>query len=199
MPTVAIDFPCRGSISVQSNNSEGMDALMRYVLERGHRRVAYIHGEAALVTDDRISSYRRQLQAFGIPFRPEYLVESAYHNPAAARQATQRLLDLPEPPTCILMPDDYASLGGMEAIRERGLAVPGDISVAGYDGVPLLQLCSPCLTTYRQNVEGIGSEAGRRLLELIKHPDAPAPETITIPGGIIPGGSVLDLNAKASH
>ena len=90
-----------------------MDALMRYVLEAGHRRIAYIHGEDAKVTDARVNAYRQLLTEYGIPFRPEYLVESAYHDPAASRTVTRQLLALPLPPTCILFPDDYASLGGL--------------------------------------------------------------------------------------
>lgn len=95
MPTVAIDFPCHGSLCIQSNNTEGMDALMQYVLKRGHRKIAYVHGERVLVTEDRINSYKRQLNAYGIPFCPEYLVQSSYHNPAAARSAIMQLLSLP--------------------------------------------------------------------------------------------------------
>lgn len=92
------------------------------------------------------------------------------------------------------MSDDYASLGGLDALREKGLRIPEDISIVGYDGVRLLQLCTPSLTTYRQNVESIGREAGRRLLELINRPEEPVPETITIAGEIICGDTVLDLN-----
>ena len=74
--------------------------------------------------------------------------------------------------------------------------MPEDISIAGYDGVRLLQLCSPGLTTYRQNVEGIGLEAAQRLVHLIEYPDDPYPEIITIPGELLLGHTVHPITAE---
>ena len=126
----------------------------------------------------------------GIEVPEEYLVQSIYHNPAAARAATEQLLALPERPTCIIMSDDYAALGGMEAIRAHGLRIPEDISVAGYDGVPLLQMCRPKLTTVAQDTAAIGAAAARKLVHLIEQPRTTFQETVSIPCRLIPGETV---------
>ena len=115
------------------------------------------------------------------------------HDPAAAREATACLLASPVRPTCILMPDDYAALGGMDAIRARGLKIPEDISIAGFDGVELLQMCQPKLTTVAQDTARIGQEAARKLVHLIEQPRTTLPEIISIPCRLIEGETVASL------
>ena len=88
------------------------------------------------------------------------------------------------------MSDDYAALGGMEAIRAHGLRIPEDISVAGYDGVPLLQMCRPRLTTVAQDTAAIGEAAARKLVHLIEQPRTTFQETISVPSRLIPGETV---------
>lgn len=73
------------------------------------------------------------------------------------------------------MPDDYSALGGMDAIRATGLRVPEDISITGYDGVAMIQMCQPQLTTVEQDVFKIGREAARKLVHLIEQPAHDAP------------------------
>ena len=97
------------------------------------------------------------------------------------------MLELPDPPTCILMPDDYAALGGVDAIREKGLRIPEDVSIVGYDGVPLLQRMHPVLTTIRQDTETIGTTAAQALIELVERPEVTFPEIVTVPCGYLPG------------
>ena len=91
------------------------------------------------------------------------------------------------------MPDDYAALGGMDAIRARGLKIPEDISIAGFDGVELLQMCQPKLTTVAQDTARIGQEAARKLVHLIEQPRTTLPEIISIPGRLIEGETVASL------
>ena len=100
------------------------------------------------------------------------------------------MLALAERPTCIIMADDYSALGGLEAIRDAGLRVPQDISVAGYDGVEILQMCSPQLTTVRQDTLRIGQAAARKLVHLIEQPHTTFQEIISIPSQLIPGETV---------
>ncbi len=155
--------------------------LTEYVIGKGHRRIAYLHGESTSVTDVRLTSFLHTMHQAGLEVPDEYVAEIAYHNPTTARRATRQLLALPERPTCILASDDYAALGSMEAIREAGLRIPEDISVAGYDGVPLLQLCRPRLTTIVQDTGTIGSTAARKLIHLIDQPRTTFQEVMTVP------------------
>ena len=195
LPIVTIDHVFHDHSCVESDNRAGMAELTQYILSRGHRRIACIEGSAASVTSVRLTSFLRTMREAGIDVPEEYLVQSVYHNPAAARQATERLLALDNRPTCIIMPDDYAALGGMESIRAAGLRIPEDVSVAGYDGVPLLQMCRPRLTTVRQDTDAIGTAAARKLAHLIEQPRTTFQETIFIPCQLISGETVGSLPA----
>ena len=190
LPVVTVDHVFHDHSCVESENRQGMTQLTRHILSLGHRRVAYIQGNHASVTAVRLTSFLRTMQEAGVEVPEECLVQSIYHNPAAARAATEQLLALPERPTCIIMSDDYAALGGMEAIRAHGLRIPQDISVAGYDGVPLLQMCQPRLTTVAQDTAAIGAAAARKLVHLIEQPRTTFQETISIPCRLIPGETV---------
>lgn len=98
-----------------------------------------------------------------------------------------------DPPTCILYPDDYAAMGGINEIRERGLRIPEDISVAGYDGINIAQVLEPKLTTLCQDTAAIGKIAAERLIELIEHPKTTVIEKYTVDGTLFKGASVKTL------
>ena len=106
------DRPCiDGRIAVVSNNIQGMEDLVTYVLQRGHRKIAYIHGEDSSVTRSRLGSFYRTLQKKHIDVPDEYMPVIPYRDAEAAAMATSELLDLKDPPTCILYPDDFSALG----------------------------------------------------------------------------------------
>ena len=197
LPVVTIDHVFHDHTCVQSQNRQGMEELTRYVIARGHRRIAYVTGEESSVTDVRTVSFLRAMNEAGLDVPPGYLVPAAYHNPAVTREATLRLLKQGPRPTCILMPDDYAALGGMEAVRACGLRIPEDVSVAGFDGVKLLQMCAPALTTVEQDTQRIGSEAARQLVHLIEHPRTTYHELITIPCRLLEGATVARPSTAA--
>ena len=106
---------------------------------------------------------------------------------------TQELLELKDPPTCILFPDDRASFGGLNAIREAGLKIPEDISVAGYDGSLIGQQMDPKLTTYRQDTEAIGKSAAEELIHLIEQPKTTVIQQVVIEGHVIEGETVKEM------
>lgn len=193
LPVVTIDHVFHSRSCIESENRQGMSALTQHILSKGHTRVAYIFGEDASVTNVRMTSFLREMHKAGHEIPEDYLVRAQYHNPASAREATKKLLALSTRPTCIIMPDDYAALGGMEAIREAGLRIPEDISVAGYDGVELLQLCRPKLTTVRQDTAKIGQAAARKLVHLIEQPRTTFEEIISIPCFFVPGETVAPV------
>lgn len=190
LPVVTIDHMFHNRSCVESENRQGMTQLTQYILSKGHKRIAYICGEDNAVTNIRRTSFLRTMQDAGLCVPPQYLVHSRYHHPAAAREATEQMLALSERPTCIIMADDYAALGGLEAIRGAGLRVPQDISVAGYDGVAILQMCRPQLTTVHQDTLRIGQAAARKLVHLIEQPHTTFQEIISIPCRLIPGETV---------
>lgn len=190
LPVVTIDHMFHNRTCVQSENRQGMAELTRYVIGKGHKRIAFVYGLEATVSGVRLTSFMREMSAAGLSVPEEYLISIPYHNPTMAREAVTRLLALPQRPTCILMPDDYSALGGLEAISSAGLRVPQDISVAGYDGVPILQMCLPKLTTVEQDTARIGAQAARQLVHLIERPRTTYPEIIPIPCRLLPGDTV---------
>ena len=123
----------------------------------------------------------------------EYVKEAAYRDSEATEAFTNELLDLQEPPTCILYPDDFAALGGINAIRERGLKIPEDISIAGYDGITIARVLEPKLTTIRQDTKTIGKRAAEELINLIERPKITLIEKIVVEGELLRGSSVKKI------
>ena len=193
LPVVTIDHIFNNRTCILSDNVSGIRDLVRYVYSQGHRRIAYVHGLRSAVTESRVTGFYRTVRELSLNIPQEYVVECAYHNPASASAAVTKLLHLPVLPTCILMSDDYAALGGIEAIRSAGLKIPQDISIAGYDGIQLMQLTQPKLTTIAQNTRRIGVEAATRLIERIEHPQTAGSGIIVVEGRLLPGETVRNV------
>ena len=193
IPVVTIDHVFDGNIAVVSNNGQGMEDLVTYIYNQGHRRIAYIHGDNTSVTRIRLTSFYRTLQRIGVETPDDYIKESPYRDADSAAKATRELLDLPNPPTCILYPDDYAAIGGINEIRERGFRIPEDISIAGYDGITIAKILEPKLTTLCQDTVAIGRIAAEKLIDLIENPKTTMIDKFTVDGTLFKGASVKQL------
>jgi LacI family transcriptional regulator len=190
IPTITIDYVYNKCTSVLSDNLDGMKQIAEYVYSQGHRRIAIIHGENTSVTQKRLASFRNTCKKIGLELDESLIKEARYHDPKLSALATKELLDLDKKPTCILYPDDFSFIGGKNVIEERGLKIPDDISVVGYDGVLLSQILRPQLTTYKQDSEEIGKIAAQKLIEQIEEPTLYIPEIITVTGKLLRGGTV---------
>lgn len=193
LPVVTIDHVFDNRISVVSDNIGGMHDLIKYVHSLGHERIGYIYGDDTAVTRNRVASYYNTLKELGITADDSLLCASAYRNPKLAAKYTEQLLAQRNRPTCILYPDDYSAIGGLNAIEKAGLSVPNDISVAGYDGLYVSQIIHPKLTTYQQNSEEIGRIAAKSLIRLIRDPKSTLIDKILVPGKVLEGASVRDI------
>jgi LacI family transcriptional regulator/LacI family purine nucleotide synthesis repressor len=130
VPVVTIDHIFDNRIAVVSDNVGGMRQLVNYVYEKGHRKIAYIYGENISITQNRVTSFYKSAKDLGLDIPEEYVRQATYRNTRDSYRQTLELLDLADPPTCILYPDDFASFGGINAIRARGLRIPDDIKKA---------------------------------------------------------------------
>lgn len=193
IPVITLDHSFDNRMAVLSDNTNGIEELVRYVYDKGHRSIAYIHGNPTAVTERRLTGFYRACEALDIKVPEEYVVSCSYHDPASCYEATKKLLGLPQRPTCILFPDDYAYIGGFNAITEAKLRIPEDISAAGYDGINLAKVISPKLTTWQQNTEELGREAASKLIERIEHPRTALPEQLVIRGSLFEGESVKQI------
>lgn len=189
LPVVAVDYEAPGKLSVLSDNENGMKQLMEYILACGHTKIAYIYGETSKVSAARLASYKEVLSSAGIAPRSEYLVEGRFHDFVSAQENAKRLLEMPDPPTCIVAPDDFSAVGVMNAAESMGLSIPKDVSLAGYDGIFLLQALKPRLTTIRQDTKSIGREAATLLIrQITKQEDSPEPTIVQ--GELLKGETV---------
>lgn len=196
IPIVTIDHIFDNRISVMSDNVGGMRELMEYIISRGHRKIAFIHGTPSAVTSGRLAGFFRTAERYGLTIPEEYIVEVPYRNVDATYLATESLLGLRNPPTCILFSDDFGGMGGLNAIRARGLRVPEDISVAGFDGTKALQYLDPKLTTIIQDTESIGNAAAKKLISLIESPRTTIVEPVIVPGKLATGHTIYDISAN---
>lgn len=191
IPVVTIDhiFPDRQAIL--SDNVDGLETLVHYAYEQGHRRIAFLHGEESAVTKGRLTGFYKACEELGIQVPPEYVIPCVYHDPDRCAVATRRLLALPERPTCVIFPDDYSFLGGYNALTEAGLRMPEDVSALGYDGINLARMMR--LTTYTQKAMTIGCTSAQKLIALVEDPDSVDKVPILIHGGLQEGISVKKL------
>ena len=194
IPIVTIDYVFDHCGSVMSDNVSGIRDLVNHVYQKGHRKIAMIHGDLNAVSKIRVASFLRTCKELGLEVPEEYVVSGFFRDPPSASLATRTLLSLPDPPPCIFSPDDYAYIGGMNEIERSGLSIPEDISAVGYDGLELIQAFRPRLTTLRQEALKMGTAAAEELVRAVEEGKAYIPRSICVPGQVLAGDTVKDLN-----
>ncbi|MET8307271.1 LacI family DNA-binding transcriptional regulator [Micromonospora sp. NPDC005173] len=169
LPVVIIDpagVDPQESPTIGATNWAGSLSANQYLLGLGHRRIGFIAGPPHLTCSRaRLDGYRAALGAAGIPVDDSLIRAGNFYHEAGYTAGAQ-LLALPEPPTAIFASSDQMALGVYEAVRKRGLRVPDDISVVGFDDLPEVRWCSPPLTTVRQPLAEMGMLAARTVLQL---------------------------------
>jgi DNA-binding LacI/PurR family transcriptional regulator len=152
--------------SVGATNFAGGFAAAEHLLSLGHRRIAVVGGPPFKSTRARLAGYRTALQEAGVQPDPRlersggFVAETGY-------EAARALLRAPEPPTAIFAGNDLQAIGVYRALYEAGLRAPDDMSVVGFDDLPLARLLTPALSTVRQPVREMGALATRMLLRII--------------------------------
>lgn len=196
-PIVAIDHTDSNISSVLSNNYGDMKRLVEHMYIRGHRRIAYIHGNNSRVTRDRVNAYRDFMKEHQLQVPKEYLYVCSYRDYERSSALTKAVLALPKRPTAILYPDDLTALGGLKTIDEAGLRVPHDISIAGYDGINMVNIIRPRITTIRQDTVSMGIQAGNKLINRIEFPQSTyGADTSVVDGILEPGESVSVISTR---
>lgn len=190
VPIVTIDQEIDNITTIKSDNLQGIRELVNYLIEMGHKRIAYIAGDNNTVTNVRVQAFKETCLELGVDIPEEYIRYALYRDMQKTAFETEELLRLPTPPSCILFPDDYAAIGGMNILRARGLIIPEDISVAGYDGIHIVSQFQPRLTTVQQNTVEIGRTAAEKLIQYIENPDAKREESIVVKTNLEKGRTV---------
>jgi LacI family transcriptional regulator len=153
--------------SVSAAHTSGAHHAMRHLLGLGHRRIAAITGPRGWVaTEDRRRGYHAALAAAGILPEAALEVESNFEIPGGYRAAGS-LFELPDSPTAIFAFNDNLAIGAIQAARARGLRVPEDVSIVGFDDVEHATIVTPALTTVRQPLAEMGRTAVSLLNRLL--------------------------------
>lgn len=176
IPFVVVDTagePSTGVPTVGSANWNGGLLATRHLLSLGHRRVAVITGPAdVLCSRARVDGYRTALEEEGLAVDPGLIRYGNFHVRGGHDHATE-LLSRPDRPTAIFAGSDLQALGVLRAARELGLRVPQDVSIVGYDDLPVAEWIGPALTTVRQPLREMAGTATRMLLGLAEGKQPP--------------------------
>ncbi len=174
LPCVSVAGVCHPVVpSFTVDNEEGIVQIVRHLIELGHKRIAHIAGvlshEDAL---DRMKAYQTELRKSGIGYRDEYVVKGGFQVQGGFR-AMEELLLLPEPPTAVCCANDEMAIGALQACLTRGIRVPQEVSIAGFDMTPSSGVVTPQITTVRQPIAELGVAALRAVFDIIEGKERP--------------------------
>jgi LacI family transcriptional regulator len=164
---------------VDVDNQGGAARATEHLLGMGHRRIALITNAEPVYTAaaDRLAGYRQALEAAGIQFDPA-LVRHGNFTPQSGAEAMSALLQAKPRPTAVFVASDTVALGALQALRRRGVRVPDDMALVGFDDVPMSAFIDPPLTTVRLPAFGLGFGAAEMLGRLIAGEDLLTPRLI---------------------
>lgn len=169
--TLGYAFP--GLDCIETGYAGATAQIMSHLFELGHRRIGFAHGVGSPdLATNRLKVFRKSFSDRDIPLDEDLIVHCG-KSMEDGYQATRRLLDLEPRPTAIVTVNDLLAIGALRAITEQGLRVPDDISVAGFDDIPMAAYLNPPLTTVRANAREIGRRAAILALKRIQEPDLP--------------------------
>lgn len=172
IPIVAADRMPRGLQVdlVCSNHREGAREATAHLVAHGYKDIAIINGpDGVCAADDRLAGYRDALRDAAIALQPSLIVHSDFRQ-AGGRAAMQKLLELSKPPRAVFVANNLMALGALQAIHERGIRIPDEVAVVGFDDMPWAVSLRPPLTVVAQPVEEIGRAAAQLLLEKLNGP-----------------------------
>jgi LacI family transcriptional regulator len=173
------------------DDERGAFEATRYLLDRGHRRIAHLRGDQRYASAQaRAAGYRRALTAAGLAADPE-LIQGDEWTPLAVDPIVSRLLGLPEPPTAIFAANDSLAFRAIEVLRAAGRRVPDDVAVVGFDDIPLAREMVPPLTTVRIPLADLGRRAARRLLDILGQDADSTAESVPGASEVLPVEVVL--------
>ncbi|MDZ7374041.1 MAG: LacI family transcriptional regulator [candidate division KSB1 bacterium] len=177
-----VDYPPVPSVC--ADDFGGAMAAVQHLVSLGHERIAFVGTRRTFYhVQERFRGYAVALKMAGLPVRPEWCVEVAYSQ-EEGRSASRELLEKPDRPTAIFYSGDLLALGGIEAARDLGLSVPGDVAVVGFDDIQTAALLDPPLTTVRVDKEEMGRLAVELLFEAMENPSA-QPRAVKIPTELV--------------
>lgn len=175
VPVIQVDrtIPGVNTDAVITDNVEASCQAVEYLLDQGYRRVAAIVGSMSVFTSrERLVGYLRALDRRGIPYDDELVINGTYDF-ATGYRGLMRLMDMPSPPTAVFSANYDITVGLITAAKERGLRIPDDIGVFGYDCTEICGMMTPPLPVVQQPEQEIGRAAAEMMLERLSGNDGP--------------------------
>jgi len=198
VPLVVLDRPLPGvDVDVVRSDSEGgAHIITRYLLELGHRRIALLTGPLTIATSrQRLTGYQRALIESGIMPNPDLMIEGHFKQESGYNMVHALFERTIPPPTALFAGNNLIAVGAMQALHERGLHIPDDISVVTFDDVPFF-IGKPFLTLVTQSPYELGWQAAKRLIDHINGTADGAPREIVLPVELIVRSSCAPLHAR---
>ena len=175
LPAVVINNLKQGSHApfVESDNLSATRQAVEYLVGLGHTRIGFIGGSKSVANfSDRLRGYYQHMKEFGLDPEPDWVIdEIPLADIAGAIEATHRLVGRRNMPTALITASETITVGVYEVFAMRGVRIPDDVSVVGFDDTLLSAHMTPKLTTVRQHVSEMGSAAVDLLIRLIHHPE----------------------------
>ncbi|OAB45601.1 LacI family DNA-binding transcriptional regulator [Paenibacillus antarcticus] len=185
IPCVVLDYETSQAHTLYSDNFEGSLLAVEYLYSLGHRKIAHISGGInTFAGSKRVQGYELAMTRLNLETKESYIVDSAYYSIESGYAAMMQILDLQERPTAVFVAGDHLALGAMRAARERGLRIPNDLSIVGFDNIELSQYITPALTTIAQDTALMGSKAADILIQSIDDPSQVL-ESVVLPVRLI--------------
>lgn len=185
--------------AVLIDNTDAASAAVRYLIEKGHRRIGHLKGSYGIKNFYyREEGYIRTLRESGLECDPEHTFLLTPSMEGACADMEALLQREPDLPTAFFADNDMIALGAIRALKQNGYNVPGDVSVVGFDDLPFCAISSPPLTTIKVYNREMGSAAVRRLMELVKYGDSICTK-VQVRSSFVERDSVRDLNGASQE
>ncbi|MFJ5714354.1 LacI family DNA-binding transcriptional regulator [Neobacillus sp. NPDC093127] len=163
---------------VDNDNVRAMKDATNYLIGLGHKQIGFIGGSLELiVTADRLNGYKKALAEAAIETRGEYIIHQEFLR-EGGQEAVRELMQLENPPTALVVADDFMALGVLNTLDELGISVPDDISIVGFNNVLLAEMAKPPLTSVDINIFELGYQASKNLIQKIENNNEPTKRLI---------------------
>ena len=187
--------------SIYHDDAYGSQQITQHLIDLGHRKIAYLGNSLSGRTNlERLSGFRQSMKAASLKIPDGYIYAVEGGDPQAGLIGAEHFLALTDRPTAIFCFNDMQAIGVMKSLRQAGLSVPVDCSVAGFDNISFSDYTCPSLTTFEQPKRQIGSEAARLILELLctedKNHESPKQKIQALRGQLLKRDSTAPPNGN---
>jgi LacI family repressor for deo operon, udp, cdd, tsx, nupC, and nupG len=162
------------------DNQGGIGALLEYLYSLGHHEIGFAYNPQIWDMQKRLEAFLSHTEVLGLPLMQERIV-AVPSTLGGGEEALNAMLDQPVPPTAIVFANDRMAIGAMRVAHDRGIHIPGDLSITGFDDIPFAACTTPRITTVRQPIIKIGETAASLLIKWMDDVAEPAQESVTLP------------------